>query len=191
MLELFGQLARDRGFAVSAEDLGGGLQRFEQAMRRLEENHGSALAQQLFKQRSPFAVFSRHETLEGEAVGRQARDRERAQYRRRAGHNRYVYSGFGTGANQVEPRVADGRHACVTNHQQIVVTSHFDQLLETLAFVVVVQAERSGVYLDPEGLSQLEQGAGVFCGDELRANQVLNQSRRGVGKVSDWGRGEN
>jgi hypothetical protein len=45
-----------------------------------------------------------------------------------------------------------------------VVAGHFDQLLEPFALVVIVQAKQLRVDLDPEGLSQLEQGSGVFGG---------------------------
>ena len=110
-----GELPADRRRPVRPEGLDHRRQGLRGAVRRLEEHHGAGLGGQFVEPPGPLAGLARQETLEAEAVDRQAGDGQRGQHRRRSGHRGDPDARVGRGVTSRYPgSETDGIPASVT-----------------------------------------------------------------------------
>ena len=120
-------------------------------MRGFVEDHGALFAFQRLQQGAAFAGFARQEAFEGEAVGGQARQRQRGCHSGGAGCAGYGQSAVGYGFHHVVAGVGNTGHAGVgEQHDAHAGIDGIGDSFSAGLFVVVEQAHDFGRVLDFE-----------------------------------------
>ncbi len=179
------QLAAHGGAALRSEGCGEVVERRGEALGRLEEDERARLGGKGCERLPPLPLLARHEALEREPVGRQARDRERHEHRgrpRERGDGHPPRRGL---RNEGVARIAHGRHPRVAEHQHVLPRCDPDELCGALLLVVVVERDEPGPVRDPERGEEPLGRARILCGDDRGVLERLHETPRGIPEIAD------
>ena len=121
-------------------------------------------------------ALSRNESFERKSVGRQPRDGERRNHRRRTGDYADGDSPFMGRSDDDVTGVADSGHARVAHHDDVSVARQFCDGLGFGDLVVFVQRDHLGAGFEPQRTQQVRGRPGVLGDNDARVDQDLAQS---------------
>ncbi len=160
-------------------------------MQRLIEHDGPAFGFERTKVLHAFGMFARQESLIAEAVGRQTRQAQRVQHRRRARSAGDGQSTVDGPADNRQTGIVDGGHAGIGDDQHGRALFHLvEQTIGLVTLVMVVVGHHLAGNVDSQTIRKRIQAACVFGRHDVRALHEGDQPRGRVCGVADRRRGE-
>ena len=180
------ELAAEGDRPIRAEGRAQILERAQELMRRLIEDHGALLGFQALEVLGAVPARDGEKALKAEPLCGKTGDGERRDDGAAAGDGDDLHAVLGAEAHEILPGVGDGGHAGVRDEGAALPREQpLENLRAALEFIVLIIAH--GGLFNLKVIEELGRDAGVLRCDKIRSAQGLQRADGEVAEVPDWG----